>query len=55
MDQVPMLIEQGYRCICVFMFPSKEVFDKAIAKVQELLAIDMGSLVQDKKEWDGQY
>ncbi|KIK53943.1 hypothetical protein GYMLUDRAFT_110127, partial [Collybiopsis luxurians FD-317 M1] len=32
------------------MAPSKEVLDKAIAKVQELLAIDMGSLVEDKKE-----
>ena len=32
------------------MAPSKEILDRAIQKVQELLAIDMGSLVEDKKE-----
>lgn len=32
------------------MAPTKEVLDKAIKKVEELLAIDMGSLVEDKKD-----
>ncbi|KAF9071569.1 hypothetical protein BDP27DRAFT_1218957 [Rhodocollybia butyracea] len=32
------------------MAPTKEVLNKAIQKVEELLAIDMGSLVEDKKD-----
>lgn len=32
------------------MAPTREVLDKAIAKVQELLALDLGSLVEDKKD-----
>ncbi|KAJ4475459.1 hypothetical protein J3R30DRAFT_555544 [Lentinula aciculospora] len=32
------------------MAPTREVLDKAIKKVEDLLAIDMGSLVEDKKD-----
>ncbi|KAE9396829.1 hypothetical protein BT96DRAFT_958084 [Gymnopus androsaceus JB14] len=32
------------------MAPTKETLDRAIKKVEELLAIDMGSLVEDKKD-----
>jgi hypothetical protein len=32
------------------MAPTKEILDKAIQKVDELLAVDMGSLVEDKKD-----
>lgn len=32
------------------MAPTKEILEKAIQKVDELLAIDMGSLVEDKKD-----
>ncbi|KAJ3759920.1 hypothetical protein EV360DRAFT_93879 [Lentinula raphanica] len=32
------------------MAPTREILDKAIKKVEELLAIDMGSLVEDKKD-----